>query len=171
MQNNVRAEFVNLLSKIVVGNSAPILCQLQPTMRAYTAPSWIHAWDLVSSYVASNNLPFTLDSMNTELQETKQALRVTLKSYREANDEFNELLSSTDVAGSDSESVIRRTKPLKSSTSESDVSSSEDQKIHTPTHSSRIGKSGRVPGPAQRKAAREDEPERPQPSRNAAKKI
>jgi hypothetical protein len=103
VQNYARAEFVNLLAKLVVGNPAPVLCQLQPKPVQKTSPAWVEAWDLVSSFAASNNLSLTLDTLNTELQNTKQALRLSVKSTRNANDELAELLSSTDTPLPDSE--------------------------------------------------------------------
>jgi hypothetical protein len=137
IQNYARAEFVNLLSKVVVGNPAPILCQLQPRTRSKASSSWIYAWDLVSSFIASNSLPLTLDTMNTELEETKETLRLTLKSSRNANDEFNQLLYSSETGPSDSESLIRRNRRIKQDIPVGDPDSSEDSDAPSPIRSRR----------------------------------
>jgi hypothetical protein len=145
IQNYARAEFVTLLAKVVVGNPAPILCQLQPRTRSKASSAWIHAWDLVSSFIASNNLPLTLDTMNTELQDMKQTLRVTLKSTRNADEEFNQLLDSSEALLSDSESLLRRNRRIKQDISGGDPDSSEDSEVHSPTRSRRAGQKADPP--------------------------
>jgi hypothetical protein len=103
MRSYARADFVNQLSKVVVGNRRPVLCQLQPAVREDCAPAWLYAWDLVSSYIAHNNLALTIDTLNAELAQTKQKLRLTLKSARNADEEFSELLFSSASGLSDAE--------------------------------------------------------------------
>jgi hypothetical protein len=118
VKNQAQADFINLLSKVVVGNPNPIFCQLQPRIRESCSPSWLSAWDLVSSYIAQNNLALTLDTLNVELSKTKQKLRLTLKETGDA-DQFNELLSSSASGLSDSEQVVRRGRPQKKGAIES----------------------------------------------------
>jgi hypothetical protein len=138
IRNYTRADFVNRLAKVVVGNDAPILCQLQPRARENCSPSWLYAWDLVSSFVAQNNLALTIDTLNVELTTTKQKLRLTLKETRNADGEFNDLLYSSTSGLSDSESVIRRGRLEKQGALESGSEAEliDDPKLMSPPRAS-----------------------------------
>jgi hypothetical protein len=129
--NYERASFVNQLAKFVVGNTAPIFCQLQPKITPRPSPAWVHACELVSSYVAGANLRLTLDTMNTELHQTKHSLKVSIRSRQDLNDELNELLMSSEAARSGDDSFTRRVRNA-SEAAFSSESEPPEQQTHSP---------------------------------------
>jgi hypothetical protein len=145
--NYERASFANQLSKFVVGNSATIFCQLQPKITPQPSSAWVRAYELVSSYVAGANLRLTLDTMNTELGQTKRSLKVSIRSLQDLNDELNDLLMSSEAARPGDDSFTRGA----SKASVSSASEPPERQIHSPTRVKLIGSEILIDTPDQKK--------------------
>lgn len=122
--NHERAMFITELSKAVVGDDCPLLCQLQPKVKIRTSAAWSRAYDLAFKFIAEHNLGFTLETINVECGDAKQRLESAINNISHSGAQLGELLRR---GGSDSES-----EPFQARVNRYRVRTSDQATQHTP---------------------------------------
>ena len=122
--NHERAMFISELSKAVVGDDTPVLCQLQPKVKIRTSAAWSRAYDLAFKFIAEHNLGMTLETINVECGDAKQRLESAIANISHSGAQLGELLRR---GGSDSES-----EPFQARVNRYRVRTSDQATQHTP---------------------------------------
>jgi hypothetical protein len=99
--NNLRAEYICHVCRLVVNHPHPLFAPHQPSARAagLAAPHWADAYDLVAKFLADNNLALTRAAADAELPAFA-ARQGCSASGGDSDAQFRELVQSSD-AGQD----------------------------------------------------------------------
>jgi hypothetical protein len=113
--NNLRAEFISHVARLVVKNPNPLFAQHQPATAEsqLTALYWADAYDLVARFLSDNKLAFTRGTADTELPAFVGRLGYSTSGPSSEPHQLQDLVSSSDGGKDFPERVTKHAKKAK----------------------------------------------------------